>query len=153
MHFLSCGLKIPCPAPSGAVSASVNILDWKLEGSGRSFQSDVYSSRLLLSPEFLIPPSNSKLWVHFPGRAWIILQFKKNKINIIIQTTNFCYFWRLCLKIWEIWLGSLEFFLIFFLLFHSKSMENSVLWSWILDFFEGWKSSWCSWSDNKGKEF
>lgn len=49
LHFLTCGLKNPPPASFGAVSASVNILDWKLEGAGRSFQSDVYSSRLLLS--------------------------------------------------------------------------------------------------------
>lgn len=51
LHFLTCGLKNPPPASFGAVSASVNILDWKLEGAGRSFQSDVYSSRLLLSAE------------------------------------------------------------------------------------------------------
>lgn len=38
-------------ASFGAVLATVNILDWKLEGVKRSFQSDVYSSRLPRSSE------------------------------------------------------------------------------------------------------
>lgn len=75
------GWKNPPPASFGAVSASVNILDWKLEGAGRSFQSDVYSSRLLLSadPFSLKISLLDKKTSGFPLKALFAPAIKKKK--------------------------------------------------------------------------